>query len=83
MEEVSKQSIEERLNACEELAPVSAVEVQDISGGCGASFSIRVASPKFEGQSRIKQQRMVHKALGDIVPKVHALTIKCLVPDKE
>ncbi len=81
--DVTVQGIEQRLRACEALAPVGALQIEDVSGGCGSSFSIRVASPAFEGQSRLKQQRMVHKALGDFVPKVHALTIKCVVPDKE
>ena len=32
-------------------------------------------SPAFEGQSRIARHRAVHAALGDIVPRIHALAL--------
>lgn len=35
------------------------VKVTDVSGGCGSMFDVEVASPRFEGQSRVKQHRMV------------------------
>lgn len=69
-----------RLEASADLAPVSACEVVDMSGTCGTSFSVRLSAPVFAGQSRLKQQRLVHRALGDYMPRIHALTIKCEVP---
>lgn len=37
------------------------VKVTDVSGGCGSMFDIEVASAQFEGQSRVKQHRMVNE----------------------
>lgn len=38
-------------------------------------FRIRMASPAFAGLSRIERHRLVHRTLGDIVPRVHALAL--------
>ncbi len=40
-------------------------------------FSLTIVSPAFDGKSRIERQRLVHKALGDLLDeRVHALSIK-------
>lgn len=45
-------------------------------GGDGEThFNVRIRSAAFEGQSRISRHRMVHKALGDLVPRIHALAL--------
>ena len=47
--------------------------------GSGAShFLIKISSPKFETMSRIDRERAVHIALGDIMQKIHALTVKII-----
>lgn len=74
---ISASSIEEQLRASSDLAPLTLVEVTDTSGGCGSSFAVYVVSAAFEGHSMLQQQRFVHKALGETVEKIHALTIKC------
>jgi BolA family transcriptional regulator, general stress-responsive regulator len=38
-------------------------------------FRIRMASPAFTGLGRVERHRLVHKTLGDIVPRVHALAL--------
>ena len=44
-------------------------------------FSLRLESPAFAGKSRVERQRMVHKALGDLLhERVHALSIKAKAP---
>lgn len=52
------------------------VDVQDISGGCGAMFAIEVESPKFVGVNRVKQHRMVNDILKEEIKDMHGLTIK-------
>lgn len=74
-------SIEAQLRASEELSPISALDVIDQSGGCGSSFHVHVESSMFVGLSALQQQRLVHKALGDTISKLHALTLKCDVPN--
>ena len=52
------------------------LEVEDISGNCGTSFSIKLTSPDFKGKSMIMQHRMVNDALKDEMGEIHALQIK-------
>ena len=50
--------------------------------GSGEShFSLTIESAAFEGQSRVARQRLVYKALGDLMHRqVHALTIRAIAP---
>ena len=54
--------------------------VQDISGGCGSMYAIDITSPKFKGQTILKQQRMVNAALGDVIKGWHGVQIRTKVP---
>lgn len=38
-------------------------------------FRIRMASPAFAGLGRVERHRLVHRTLGDIVPRIHALAL--------
>ena len=38
-------------------------------------FRIRMASPAFVGLDRVARHRLVHRTLGDIVPRIHALAL--------
>jgi BolA protein len=80
--------IEKRLTA--ELAPISLVVTNDSAShhghagddGSGEShFTVEIQCAAFEGQSRLNRQRMVNKALGDLMrDKVHAMVIKARAP---
>ncbi len=50
--------------------------------GSGEShFSLEIASPEFAGLNRVQRQRLVYRALGDLLQtKVHALQIKACAP---
>ncbi|MBD9525418.1 MULTISPECIES: BolA family transcriptional regulator [Paracoccus] len=39
-------------------------------------FRIVIASPQFAGLGRVAQHRLVHRTLGDIVPRIHALALE-------
>jgi len=44
-------------------------------------FTLLIESPHFAGKSRIERQRMIHKALGELVgERVHALSIRAKAP---
>ena len=46
-------------------------------------FTLRIESAAFDGKSRIERQRMVHKALGDLLDgRVHALSIRAVAPEE-
>lgn len=61
------------------------LEVQDDSDshrghaghdGRGEShFNVKIRAEAFQGMTRVAQHRAVHKALGDIVPRIHALAL--------
>lgn len=38
-------------------------------------FRIRMASAHFAGRARLERHRLVHRTLGDIVPRIHALAL--------
>lgn len=44
------------------------------SGG-ETHFNVKIRSAAFEGLSRVKRHRAVHEALGDLVPRIHALSL--------
>jgi len=47
-------------------------------------FSLAIESAAFAGKSRIERQRLVHRALGDLLDeRVHALSIRARAPGEE
>ena len=47
-------------------------------------FTLRIESAAFAGRSRVERQRMVHRALADLLEsRVHALSIRAKAPDEE
>ena len=56
------------------------LSVEDVSGGCGASFSLRIVDEAFAGVAPLARQRRVHAALGGAVKAIHALEIKAWTP---
>ena len=47
--------------------------------GYGSHFRVRIASPLFEGKSRVARHRLVYDALNDFVAQgLHALAIEVL-----
>ncbi len=47
--------------------------------GFGTHFRVRIASPAFEGRSRVARHRLVYDALQDFIDSgVHALAIEVL-----
>ena len=46
-------------------------------------FTLVIESPQFEGKSRVERQRMIHRALGELVgERVHALSIRATAPSE-
>ncbi|MCF8708829.1 BolA family protein [Rhizorhapis sp. SPR117] len=92
MTQISKgpvaKEMEQRLQAA--LSPVQLAVINDSAkhsghmgdDGSGEShFTVEIVADAFAGQSRVNRQRMVNKALGDIMTeKVHAMAIKAKAP---
>ncbi|KAK3942006.1 protein BOLA2 [Diplogelasinospora grovesii] len=58
------------------------VEVTDMSGGCGQSFTSLIVSPDFVGKNSLKRHRLVNAALKDEIAQIHAWSAKCQTPDE-
>lgn len=39
-------------------------------------FRVRMASPAFDGLSRVARHRLVHATLGDLTGRIHALALE-------
>ena len=85
---VTAHDIERQLRST--LAP-TALHVSDDShlhaGHAGARegrhFSVRIASPRFMGLSRVARHRLVYDALHSLIPQgIHALAIQAHAPDE-
>ncbi|KAI1496428.1 bola domain-containing protein [Biscogniauxia marginata] len=70
-----KAALTERLNAVH-------VEVTDMSGGCGQSFTSHVVSPSFAGLSSLKRHRAVNAALRGEIAAIHAWSARCQTPEE-
>lgn len=47
-----------------------------VEGASGEThFNVKIRAAGFADQSRVMRHRMVHKALGDLVPRIHALAL--------
>ena len=57
---------------------ITHTEIQDISGGCGQSFSAIIVSPDFQGKTALQRHRLVNKALKEEISLIHAWTPRCL-----
>ena len=60
----------------------SHVDIQDISGGCGASFAALIVSDAFQGKSALQRHRLVNGLLKDEIKAIHAWTPKCLTSEQ-
>ncbi|CCC13193.1 unnamed protein product [Sordaria macrospora k-hell] len=58
------------------------VEVTDMSGGCGASFTSLIVSPDFVGKNSLKRHRLVNAALKEEIARIHAWSAKCQTPEE-
>ncbi|KAK8497403.1 hypothetical protein V6N12_018898 [Hibiscus sabdariffa] len=50
--------------------------VVDTSGGCDASFAIKIVLEQFEGKRLLERHRIVNAALEEEMKQIHALSIK-------
>nr|CAR63587.1 putative BolA-like family protein [Angiostrongylus cantonensis] len=76
---VSEEDVQTRISA--KLTP-SHLEVVDESDGCGAKFAITVVSDAFDGKRLVECHRLVQDAISDIMPQIHAVTIKAYTQSK-
>lgn len=65
----------------EQKFPKALIQVTDLNG-TGDHFDLRIASPLFQGKSRIQQHQMVYDALGEAMHgPIHAIKISTFAED--
>ena len=65
-----------------EMLTVHKIDVQDISGGCGAMFQIYIQADEFNGMRTLQQHKLVKSILKEEVANMHGLTIKTEPTDR-
>lgn len=67
---------------CTSALDATHVECLDVSGGTceGAKLELIVVSEVFQGLPLLKRHRKVNEALADLMPQIHAVTIKAWTP---
>ena len=79
--DISVSGLESKLNTSELLTPTH-VEVQDTSGGCGASFFALVVSDKFRDLKLLQRHRLVNQTLADELKEIHAFQMKTVTTEE-
>lgn len=77
--QVTAAHVSNKLKASPLLKP-TAVNVTDISGGCGSFFKVEVTSPAFAGKSLLAQHRLINDELKEEIKILHGLTIVTRTP---
>lgn len=78
---VTVEAVANALRADASLTLMREPQVTDVSGGCGQSFQIQIVSETFVGLRVVQRHRVVHAALAQLLPHVHALQLKCYTPE--
>lgn len=60
--------------------PVSHLDIEDQSKGCGDSYAIVIVSEAFNGKSTLARHRMVNDLLKDQIAQMHAFSQKTYTP---
>ncbi|KAF9977604.1 hypothetical protein BGZ73_005458 [Actinomortierella ambigua] len=76
----SQVTSEALIDACKTRLQATHVECNDISGGCGQNFEIKIVSPVFEGKTTLQRHRLVNEALKAEIAQVHAFSQKSFTP---
>ncbi|KAI9787605.1 MAG: hypothetical protein M1839_000136 [Geoglossum umbratile] len=64
------------------LPSLSHISIQDISGGCGTSFTATLVSPAFAKKTTLARHRLVNGMLREEMSRIHAWTVKCYTPEE-
>jgi stress-induced morphogen len=59
--------------------PGARVEVADTTGA-GDHFDVEVVAPGFAGRTLVEQHQLVYQALGTLMPRIHALSLRTTTP---
>ncbi|OSD03734.1 bola-like protein [Trametes coccinea BRFM310] len=67
-------------NAIRAAMPVTHLEIEDTSNGCGENYSVFVVSQAFEGKNTLARHRFINEVLKNEIAQMHAFSQKTLTP---
>ncbi|KAF5314340.1 hypothetical protein D9619_011907 [Psilocybe cf. subviscida] len=62
--------------------PVTHLEIEDQSSGCGDNYAIVLVSEAFQGKTTLARHRMVNELLKDQIAQMHAFSQKTYTPSQ-
>jgi stress-induced morphogen len=66
---------EEIRRAIEAALPEARIDVADTTGA-GDHFDVTVRAATFAGRTLVEQHQLVYQALGGLMPRIHALSLR-------
>jgi len=72
--------IAELEQAIRDAFPVSHLEIEDQSSGCGESYSVLLVSDAFEKKTTLARHRLINEALKTQISEMHAFSQKTFTP---
>ncbi|KAF8348691.1 bola protein [Amanita rubescens] len=69
-------------NAIRNKIPITYLEVEDQSTGCGESYAVVIVSEVFKGKTTLARHRYVNEILKDLIAQLHAFSQKTYTPDQ-
>ncbi|KAH9856272.1 bola-like protein [Lenzites betulinus] len=60
--------------------PVTHLEIEDTSNGCGENYAVFVVSEAFEGKNTLARHRYINEVLKTEIAQMHAFSQKTLTP---
>ncbi|KAI0370921.1 bola-like protein [Pilatotrama ljubarskyi] len=60
--------------------PVTYLEIEDTSNGCGENYAVFVVSEAFEGKNTLARHRFINEVLKNEIAQMHAFSQKTLTP---
>ncbi|KAF8889663.1 bola protein [Infundibulicybe gibba] len=66
--------------AIKDAIPVSHLEIEDQSNGCGENYAIILVSEAFQGKTTLARHRMVNDLLKTQIAQMHAFSQKTFTP---
>ncbi|PPQ69359.1 hypothetical protein CVT25_004751 [Psilocybe cyanescens] len=60
--------------------PVTHLEIEDQSSGCGENYAIVLVSEAFQGKTTLARHRMINELLKDQIAQMHAFSQKTYTP---
>ncbi|KAG2076427.1 bola-like protein [Suillus decipiens] len=73
-------TVEDLERAIRAAFPVSHLDIEDQSSGCGSSYAILLVSEVFEGKTTLARHRLINQALKQEISQLHAFSQKSFTP---